>query len=194
VPRVIVSEVNAVRALEAVMDGFEVLPMDEAAPIGDLFGDGDRHARSDPHRALSGDEDGAILANSGHFDVELDVAGLREIAGVETEVRANLAQFQLPDGKSLYLLRKAALGEVAAEASPASVMDLSSPAALSARYLLERPGKLTRRRSWTCQPRSTEQIDDRASSRRSRPPRRPGCAAARVRPLVRIGTLDSNVA
>jgi adenosylhomocysteinase len=137
--RVIVSEVHAVRALEAVMDGFEVLPMDEAAPLGDLFvtATGMRGVIRTEHFLAM--KDGAIMANSGHFDVELDVAGLRELAGRETEVRPNLAEFRLPDGRSLYLLAQGRLvGQVAAEASPASVMDLSfAGLALSTRYLLE---------------------------------------------------------
>jgi adenosylhomocysteinase len=89
-------------------------------------------------------KDGAILANSGHFDVELDVAGLREMAGAETQVRPNLAHFQLPDGKSVYLLAQGRLvGQVAAEASPAAIMDLSfAGLALSARYLLEHANTL----------------------------------------------------
>jgi adenosylhomocysteinase len=142
--RVIVSEVNAIRALEAVMDGFEVLPMDDAAPLGDLFvtATGMRGViRIEHFRSM---KDGAILANSGHFDVELDVAGLREIAGSEFAVRPNLSEFRLPDGKSVYLLAQGRLvGQVAAEASPASVMDLSfAGLALSARYLLEHASEL----------------------------------------------------
>jgi len=89
-------------------------------------------------------KDGAILANSGHFDVELDVAGLHEIAEIEAQVRPNLAEFRLPNGRSLYLLAQGRLvGQVAAEASPASVMDLSfAGLALSARYLLEHASEL----------------------------------------------------
>lgn len=136
--RVIVSEVNATRALEAVMDGFEVLPMGEAAPLGDIFvtATGMSGVIRAEHFGVM--KDGAILANSGHFDVEVEVAALRELSGLETEVRQNLAEFQLPSGKTIYLLAQGRLvGQVAAEASPASVMDLSfAGLALSARYLL----------------------------------------------------------
>lgn len=142
--RVIVSEVNATRALEAVMDGFEVLPMGEAAPLGDIFvtATGMSGVIRAEHFGVM--KNGAILANSGHFDVEVEVAALRELSGIETEVRQNLAEFQLPSGKTIYLLAQGRLvGQVAAEASPASVMDLSfAGLALSARYLLANAGQL----------------------------------------------------
>jgi adenosylhomocysteinase len=137
--RVIVCEVNAVKALEAIMDGLQVLPMAEAAPLGDIFVTATGMAgviRSDHFLMM---KDGAILANSGHFDVEVDVAALRQLAVSESEVREHLAEFQLPGGKVLYLLAQGRLvGQVAAEASPAAVMDLSfANQALSARYLFQ---------------------------------------------------------
>jgi adenosylhomocysteinase len=143
--RVIVCEVNATRALEALMDGFEVLPMAEAAPLGDLFVTATGMAgviRGEHFRAM---KDGAILANSGHFDVEVEVAELRRQAVEETEVRRNLSELRMADGRSLYLLAQGRLvGQVAAEASPAAVMDLSfGGLALSARYLLEHADELT---------------------------------------------------
>jgi adenosylhomocysteinase len=142
--RVIVCEVNAIRALEAVMDGFEVLPMAEAAPLGDLFVTATGMAgviRPEHFQAM---RDGAILANSGHFDVEVEVAELKRQAVSETEVRNNLTELRLADGRTLYLLAQGRLvGQVAAEASPAAVMDLSfGGLALSARYLLEHTGEL----------------------------------------------------
>jgi adenosylhomocysteinase len=137
--RVIICEVNSVKALEAIMDGFQVLPMAEAAPLGDIFVTATGMAgviRADHFRAM---KDGAILANSGHFDVEVDVASLRLMATGEKEIREHLTEFRLPDGRALYLLAQGRLvGQVAAEASPASVMDLSfADQALSARYLLQ---------------------------------------------------------
>jgi adenosylhomocysteinase len=137
--RVIVCEVNTVKALEAIMDGFQVLPMAEAAPLGDIFVTATGMAgviRADHFRAM---KDGAILANSGHFDVEVDVASLRRLAIGEQEIREHLTEFRLPNGHALYLLAQGRLvGQVAAEASPASVMDLSfADQALSARYLLQ---------------------------------------------------------
>jgi len=142
--RVIVSEVNAIRALEAVMDGFEVLPMDEAAPLGDLFvtATGMRGVIRKGHFLAM--KDGAILANSGHFDVEVEVAELRQLATSETQIRPHLSELRLADGRSLYLLAQGRLvGQVVAEASPATVMDLSfAGLALSARYLLEHASEL----------------------------------------------------
>ena len=137
--RVIVCEVNAVKALEAVMDGFQVLPMVEAAPLGDIFVTATGMAgviRSEHFLTM---KDGTILANSGHFDVEVDVAALRQLSVSESEVREHLAEFQLPNGKVLHLLAQGRLvGQVAAEASPAAVMDLSfADQALSARYLFQ---------------------------------------------------------
>ena len=143
--RVIVCEINAVKALEAVMDGFQVLPMVEAAPLGDIFVTATGMAgviRSDHFLTM---KDGAMLANSGHFDVEVDVAALRQLSVSESEVREHLAEFQLPNGKVLHLLAQGRLvGQVAAEASPAAVMDLSfADQALSARYLFQAGQSLT---------------------------------------------------
>lgn len=137
--RVIVCEVNAVKALEAVMDGLQVLSMAEAAPLGDIFVTATGMAgviRSDHFLMM---KDGAILANSGHFDVEVDVAALRDLAASESEIREHLIEFRLSNNKALYLLAQGRLiGQVAAEASPAAVMDLSfADQALSTRYLFQ---------------------------------------------------------
>ncbi len=136
--RVIVSEINAIRAYEALLDGFEVLPMAEAAPLGDIFVTATGMAgvmREEHFLAL---RHGAILANSGHFNVEIDVEGLRKLAGEPTPIREHLAEYHLPNGRSVYLLAQGRLvGQVAAEASPASIMDLSfADQALSTAYLL----------------------------------------------------------
>jgi adenosylhomocysteinase len=137
--RVIVCEINATRALEAVMDGLQVLPMAQAAALGDIFVTATGMAgviRSEHFLAM---KDGAILANSGHFDVEVDVAALRDFSTREVQVREHLTEFHLPNGRVLYLLAQGRLlGQVAAEASPAAVMDLSfADQALCTRYLLE---------------------------------------------------------
>jgi adenosylhomocysteinase len=137
--RVIVSEINATRALEAVMDGFQVLPMAEAAPLGDIFvtATGMRGVIREEHFMLM--KDGAILANSGHFDIEVDVAALQRIAFHEETIREHLVEFRLPGDRSLYLLAQGRLvGQVAAEASPAALMDLSfADQALSTLYLVQ---------------------------------------------------------
>jgi adenosylhomocysteinase len=137
--RVIVCEVNAVKALEAIMEGFEVLPMHRAAPLGDIFVTATGMANVVRAEHFSMMRDGAILANSGHFDVEVDVAALRRSAAGEAQIREHLTEFRLPDGRALYLLAQGRLvGQVAAEASPAAVMDLSfADQALCTRYLLD---------------------------------------------------------
>ena len=137
--RVIVCEVNATRALEAVMDGLQVLPMREAATLGDIFVTATGMAgviRAEHFLAM---KDGAILANSGHFDVEVDVAALRDLSTHEAQIREHMTEFHLPDGRALYLLAQGRLvGQAAAEASPAAVMDLSfADQALCTHYLLK---------------------------------------------------------
>jgi adenosylhomocysteinase len=142
--KVVVCEINAIKALEAVMDGYQVLPMAEAAAVGDLFVTATGMAgviRVDHMLAM---KDGAILANSGHFDVEIDVAALRAHAVATTPIRDHLVEYRLPNGRALYLLAEGRLvGQVAAEASPAAVMDMSfADQALSTAYLFEAGGNL----------------------------------------------------
>jgi adenosylhomocysteinase len=136
--RVIVCEVNTTRALEAVMDGLQVLSMAEAAPLGDIFVTATGMVgviRTEHFLAM---KDGALLANSGHFDIEIDVAGLQRLATAKQEIRNHLTEYQLPNNRAVYLLAQGRLvGQVAAEASPAAVMDLSfADQALSTHYLL----------------------------------------------------------
>lgn len=124
--QVIVCEVEPVKALEAVMDGFDVQPMADAARIGDLFvtATGNRGVIRREHFELM--KDGAIMANSGHFDLEVDVAGLRALATGRREARAFVEEYTLPNGRTVFLLAEGRLvGQAAAEASPASVMDMS---------------------------------------------------------------------
>jgi adenosylhomocysteinase len=136
--RVIVCEVNAIRALEAVMDGLQVLSMAEAAPLGDIFVTATGMAGVIRTEHMLTMKDGALLANSGHFDVEIDVAGLCQLATGEQEIREHLTEYQLPNKRAIFLLAQGRLvGQVAAEASPAAVMDLSfADQALCTDYLL----------------------------------------------------------
>jgi adenosylhomocysteinase len=136
--RVIVCEVNAVRGFEAVLDGFELLPMAEAAPLGDIFVTATGMAGVIQEQHFLAMRDGALLANSGHFDVEIDVAGLERLACERVGVREHLVEYRLPNGRAVLLLAQGRLvGQVAAEASPAAIMDLSfADQALSAHYLL----------------------------------------------------------
>jgi adenosylhomocysteinase len=124
--RVVVCEVDPIKALEAVMDGHQVLPIAEAATVGDVFVTvtGNRDAITLPHLAAM--KPGAIVCNAGHFDVEVDVAGLRRAATDATEVRPNAVAYTLPGGGRVILLAEGRLvGQSAAEASPAEVMDLT---------------------------------------------------------------------
>lgn len=124
--KVVVTEVDPVKAIEAVMDGFTVLPMAEAAKVGDWFvtvTGCDGVIR--PGHMLEMKE-GAILCNAGHFDVEVDVAGLRALAKESREVRHNIEGFLLPNGKTIYLLAEGRLVNLAAgDGHPAEIMDMS---------------------------------------------------------------------
>ncbi len=142
---VIVTEVDPLKALEAVMDGFRVMPMIEAAPVGDIFvsATGDIHVLDKHH--FEAMKDGALLANSGHFDVEINKPALRELSvGEPKRVRPFVDQFTLKDGRKLNLLGEGRLINLAAaEGHPASVMDMSfAGQALSAKYLVDNRGKL----------------------------------------------------
>ena len=145
--RVVVTEVDPVRALEAVMDGFEVMPMEKAAEIGDFFVTvtGDKNVIDLPH--IEKMKDGAILANSGHFDVEINVAGLRKLAVSIEDVRPNVKKYTLPDGKRIYLLAEGRLVNLAsAEGHPPTVMDMSfSNQARAVKYIKENRDRLEKK-------------------------------------------------
>jgi adenosylhomocysteinase len=145
--QVIVTEVDPLRALEALMDGYEVLPIERAAEIGDIFctatGDKNVIARA----AIERMKDGAILANTGHFNVEIEIPALRELAVETREARPNVEEFELPDGRRIYLIGEGRLVNLAAaEGHPASVMDMSfANQALSAEYVVADAGTLEAR-------------------------------------------------
>jgi adenosylhomocysteinase len=137
--KVVVCEVDAIRALEAAMDGFSVMPVAEAAKVGDVFVtvSGDCNVIAPEHiRAM---KDGAILANSGHFDVEIDLPGLRKMASDVFEARPLVQGYRLKSGKTVYLLAEGRLVNLAAaEGHPATVMDMSfANQALAAEYLVK---------------------------------------------------------
>lgn len=144
--RVIVTEVDPLRALEAVMDGYRVLPMGEAAPLGDCFVTvtGDYHVLRPEHFAAM--KDGAIVANSGHFNVEIDIPGLAGIAVSRREARPLVEEFVLKNGHRIYLLADGRLVNLsAAEGHPAAVMDMSfANQALASEYISGEP-KLEKR-------------------------------------------------
>jgi adenosylhomocysteinase len=136
---VIVTEVSPLRALEAVMDGYRVMPIAEAAEVGDIFCtvSGDVKVIRKEHFLKM--KDGAIIANSGHFNVELDLDGLREVTVSRRKIRDFVEEFQLKQGRSVYLLGEGRLINLAsAEGHPSSVMDMSfANQALAAEYLVE---------------------------------------------------------
>lgn len=150
---VIVTEVDPVKALQASLDGFTIMPMLTAAKVGDIFvsATGDKHVI--PLKAILRMKDGAIIAQSGHFDIEIDVAGLRKIAKKVRHIRPSLDEYTLPlkansyqptANKRVYLLGEGRLVNLAAaEGHPAEVMDMSfANQALAAEYLVKNQGKL----------------------------------------------------
>lgn len=141
---VIVTEINPVNAIEAVMDGFRVMPMAEAAPLGDIFitVTGNKHVIRAEHFETM--KDGAIVCNSGHFDIEIDLKSLAAKATEVKQVRPFTEQYQLPNGKSVVVLGEGRLINLAAaEGHPSAVMDMSfANQALACEYLVKNKGKL----------------------------------------------------
>jgi adenosylhomocysteinase len=141
---VVITEVDPIKALEATMDGFVVMPMLKAAAEGDLFVTltGDVNV-IDEHHFLKM-KDGAVVCNSGHFDVEINLTALRKLAKSKREVRHGVVEYYLPDGRGIRVLSEGRLINLsAAEGHPASVMDLSfADQALAAEFIVQRRGKL----------------------------------------------------
>lgn len=143
--KVVVTEVDAVKAMEAVMDGFTVMPMEQAAEIGDLFitVTGCRDVITE--RAMRRMKDGAILCNAGHFNVEINIGDLEKLAEKTYESRKNITGYRMPDGRTLHLIAEGRLVNLAAgDGHPAEIMDMSfAIQALSARYLAKHRNALT---------------------------------------------------
>ncbi len=141
---VVVTEVDPMKALEAVMDGFRVMPMAEAAPIGDIFCTltGDINVIDKHHFEIM--KDGAIVSNSGHFNVEINIPALEEMAEEKRRVRPFVDAYYLPDGRVIHILGEGRLVNLAAaEGHPASVMDMSfANQALSAEYMYQHASEL----------------------------------------------------
>jgi adenosylhomocysteinase len=137
--RVIVTEVDPLRALEAVMDGFQVLTMAEAAGIGDFFCTVTGNIRVIRKEHFEKMKAGAIVCNSGHFNVELDLDALAAMSSAKRRIRDSLEEYELEDGRRIYLLGEGRLVNLAAaEGHPSSVMDMSfSNQALCAEYLVQ---------------------------------------------------------
>jgi len=143
----IVCEVDPLRALEAVMDGYQVMPIAKAAPLGDFFCTltGDMNVIRAEH--FTNMKDGAIVSNSGHFDVELDLPGLAEAAVERRPIREFVEEFTLKNGRRVYILGEGRLINLAAaEGHPSSVMDMSfANQALSAEYMVNEYAKMVKK-------------------------------------------------
>jgi len=144
---VIVCEVDPLKALEAVMDGFEVMPSLEAAREGDIFVTvtGDMHVLDGRHFGVM--KNGAIVANSGHFNVEIDIPALLEMSTSKREARPFVEEYDLGDGRHIFLLAEGRLINLAAaEGHPAAVMDMSfANQALAAEHIAKHHGELERK-------------------------------------------------
>ncbi len=145
--QVIVTEVKPLRALEAVMDGFKVMPMNDAAKIGDIFitVTGDKHVIAKEHFDMM--KDGAIVCNSGHFNVEIDIPSLEKMAVGKRRIRTFVDEYTMKDNRSIFLLGEGRLINLAAaEGHPSSVMDMSfANQALSIEYLVKKGNSLSKK-------------------------------------------------
>ncbi len=143
--KVVVTEIDPIKAMEAVMDGFMVMPMAEAAREGDIFVTVTGCDGVITREHFLAMKDGAILCNAGHFDVEVDVAGLRAMAVESAPARNNIMGYRLENGKKVYVLAEGRLVNLAAgDGHPAEIMDMSfAIQALSARYLLQHRAELS---------------------------------------------------
>ena len=143
--KVIVTEVDPVKAIEAVMDGFTVMKMEDAAPLGDFFVTvtGCNHVITE--KSFLRMHEGAILSNAGHFDVEVDMAGLRKLAVRTFEARKNITGYTLPNGVTIYVIGEGRLVNLAAgDGHPAEIMDMSfAIQARSAQWLIEHRDTVT---------------------------------------------------
>ena len=143
--KVIVTEVDPIKAIEAVMDGFKVMPMEEAAKIGDFFVTVTGCKDVITEKSFYNMKDGAILCNAGHFDCEVDVAGLKRICVESFPARNNIEGYKLSNGRTLYVIGEGRLVNLAAgDGHPAEIMDMSfAIQAMSAEYLVKNKGKLS---------------------------------------------------
>ena len=142
--KVIITEIDSIKAIEATMDGFQVMKMEDASKIGDIFVTvtGNINVLREEH--LNNMKDGAIVANSGHFNVEIDISALKRLSSYKRAIRDSVEEYNLKNHKKIYLLGEGRLINLAAaEGHPASVMDMSfANQALSAEYLSKEGKKL----------------------------------------------------
>jgi adenosylhomocysteinase len=142
--KVIVTEIDPIKAIEATMDGYQVMKMEDAAKIGDIFVTVTGNTRVIREEHFRNMKDGAIIANSGHFNVEIDINSLEKLSASKRIVRDSVEEYKLKEGKKIYLLGEGRLINLAAaEGHPASVMDMSfANQALAAEYLSKEGKKL----------------------------------------------------
>jgi len=145
--RVVVTEVDPLKALEAVMDGFDVMPIIDAAKIGDIFVTVTGNINVISENVFSKMKNGAIVANTGHFNVEIDIEGLNKLSKSKRVIREFVEEYTLKDGRRIYLLAEGRLVNLsAAEGHPAAVMDMSfANQALSAEYIFKNAKKLEKK-------------------------------------------------
>jgi adenosylhomocysteinase len=143
---VIVTEIDPIKAMEAVMDGFKVMKMEQAAEIGDIFVTVTGCDGVIVKEHFLNMKDGAICCNAGHFDCEVDVAGLKKMAIEAKQARNNIMEYKLENGKRIYIIAEGRLVNLAAgDGHPAEIMDMSfAIQALSAKYLVENRDKVSR--------------------------------------------------
>jgi adenosylhomocysteinase len=141
---VIVTEINPTKAIEAVMDGFRVMPMTEAAKIGDIFITVTGNKSILSHEHFERMKDGAVISNSGHFNVEIDIPALEKLASGKKPARPFVDEYTMKDGRRIYLLGEGRLINLAAaEGHPASVMDMSfANQALVSEYMVKNASSL----------------------------------------------------
>ncbi len=142
--RVIVTEIDPLKALEAVMDGFDVMPIQEAAKVGDIFVTVTGNINVISEKVFLKMKDGAIVSNTGHFNVEIDIEALKRLSKSVRQIREFVEEYTLQDGRKIYLLAEGRLVNLsAAEGHPAAVMDMSfANQALSAEYIFKNAKKL----------------------------------------------------
>ena len=145
--RVIVTEINPLKALEALMDGFEVMPMVEASKIGDIFVTATGNINVISDNCFKAMKDGAIVSNTGHFNVEIDIQALKKLSKSRRVIRDFVEEYTLRNGRRIYLLGEGRLINLAAaEGHPSAVMDMSfANQALSAEYMVANASKLEKR-------------------------------------------------
>jgi adenosylhomocysteinase len=145
--KVIVTEVDPLKGIEAAMDGFEVMPMEEAAPLGDIFCTitGNKHVLRKEHFELM--KDGSIVCNSGHFNIEINIGDLEKLAKSKRTIRPFVEEYKLGNNRRLYLLAEGRLINLAAaEGHPSCVMDMSfANQSLSAEYIVKNHGTLEKK-------------------------------------------------